>query len=136
MIVELDEAQGLQMPKLTVKQRQEKLFEKLDLNGLESWPPKLADSAQSLLAEYHNIFSLQPSTLGCTHSTEHVIKVTNDAPFKEQFRQIPPPLVEEVHTHLQEMLDSGAIHCSQSVWCNVLWYWSKEGCFCIDFHHA
>ena len=79
----LDEAQGLQTPKLTIKQRQEKLFEELDLSGLESWSPELADSAQSLLAEYHDVFSLEPSKLGCTHSTEHVIKVTNNTPFKE-----------------------------------------------------
>ena len=45
-----------QMPKVTVKQRQEKLFEELDLGGLESCPSELAASAQSLLAEYHNVF--------------------------------------------------------------------------------
>ena len=72
----LDEAQGLQVPKLTMKQRQEKLFEELDLSGLESWSPEMADSTQSLLAENHNVFSLEPSKLGCTHSTEHVIRVT------------------------------------------------------------
>ena len=66
-----------------MKQRQEKLFEELDLSRLESWPPELADSTQSLLAEYHDIFLLEPSKLGCTHSTEHVIKVTNNTPFKE-----------------------------------------------------
>ena len=65
----LDEAHDLQTPKLTMKQRQEKLFEELDLSGLESWPPNLADSAQSLLAEYHGVFSL----LSCTNSTKHVI---------------------------------------------------------------
>ena len=47
--------------------------------------------------------------LGCPHSTEHTIKVTDDTPFKEQFRQIPLPLVEEVQSHLREMLESGAI---------------------------
>ena len=96
----LDEAQGLQMLKLTMKQRQEKLFEELYLSGLESWPPELADPAQSLLAEYHDVFSLEPSELGYTHSIKHVIKVTGNTLFKEQFRWIPPPLVEEVHTHL------------------------------------
>ena len=60
---------------------QEKLFKELDLSGLESWPPELVDSAQSLLAEYHDVFSLEPSELGCTHSTKHVIKVTNNTPF-------------------------------------------------------
>ena len=113
-------AHGHQMPKLTVKKRQEKLFEELDLSRLESWPPELVASAQSLLVKYYNIFSLEPSELGCTHSTEHVIKVTIDTPFKEQFRKIPPPLVEEVHQHLQEMLDSGAICPSQSAWCNAV----------------
>ena len=72
-----------QMPKSTVKQKQEKLFEELDLSGLESWPPELVASAQSLLAKDHDIFSLEPTKLGCTHSTEHAIKVTDDTPFKE-----------------------------------------------------
>ena len=138
MIETLDNAQGLWTPKLTAKQRQEKLFEKLDPSGLESWPLELADSTQSLLAEYHNIFSLEPSELGCTHSNEHMIKVINDAPLKEQFKQIPPPLVNEVHTNLQEMLDSGAICLSQSVRCNaVVLVWKKDGglCFSLDFCH-
>ena len=115
-----EEDHGHQTPKLTVKQRQEKLFEELDLSGLESWPPKLAASAWSLLAKYHNIFTLEPSELGCAHSTKHVIKVTNDTPFNEWFRQIPLPLMEEVHKHLWEMLDSGTICPSQSAWCNLV----------------
>ena len=49
----------------------------------ESWPPELVDAAQSLLAKYHNVFSLESSELSCTHSTKHVIKVTDDTPFKE-----------------------------------------------------
>ena len=134
----LDEAQGLQMPKLTVKQRQEKFFKELDLSGLESWPPELADSAQSLLVKYHNVFTLEPSKLGCTHSTEHVIKVTDDTLLKEQFRQIPLLLVEKVCAYLWEMLDSGAICPSQGAWCNVVvLVWKKDGGlhFCIDFCH-
>ena len=91
---------GCQTPKLTVKQWQEKFFEELDLSGLESWPPELAETAWSLLAKYHDVFSLESSELSCTHSTKHVIKVTNDTPFKETFRWIPPPLVEEVCMHL------------------------------------
>ena len=102
MMEALDKAQGLQMPKLTMKQRQEKLFEELDLSGLESWPQELVDSTWSLLAEYHDVFSLELSKPGCTHSTKHVIKVTNNTPFKDRFRWIPPPLVEEVHTPVRD----------------------------------
>ena len=79
---------------MTAEQRQEKLFEELDLIGLGSWSPQLVDSAHSLLAEYHNIFSSEPCELSCIHLTEHMIKVTDDAPFKEQFRQIALLLVE------------------------------------------
>ena len=68
------------------RQRHGKLFNELDLSGLDSWAPELADAACWLLAEYHDIFSLDPAELGCTHSTEHTIKVTDDTPFKERFR--------------------------------------------------
>ena len=73
----------LHTSKLTVRQRHGKLFNKLDLSGLDSWAPKLVDAAHWLLAEYQDIFSLDPVELGCTHSTEHNIKVTDDTPFKE-----------------------------------------------------
>ena len=46
-----EEHHGHQMPKLTMMQWQEKLFEELDLSGMESWPPELAEATQSLLAE-------------------------------------------------------------------------------------
>ena len=73
MMDALDEVQGIQAPKMTTEQRQEKLFEKLDLSSIGSWPLELADSACSLLAEYHDIFSIESYELSCTHLTEHVI---------------------------------------------------------------
>ena len=119
-----------------VRQRHGKLFDKLDLSDLDSWTPELADADHQLLAEYHDMLSLDPAELGCTHSIEHIIKVTDDTPFKEQFRRIPPPMVEEVGNHLKEMLESGAIRPSQSAWCNtVVLVWKKDNSlhFCIDF---
>ena len=41
-----DKPQSSHTPKLTIRQRQEKLFEELDLSGLEPWPLELVDSAQ------------------------------------------------------------------------------------------
>ena len=125
-----------QTPKLMIRQRHGKLFNELNLSGLDLWAPKLADKAHWLLAEYHDAFSLDLAELGCTHLTKHTIKVTDDTPFKEHFRWIPPPMVEEVRNHLKEMLESGAIRPSQSAWCNtVVLARKKDGglCFCIDF---
>ena len=49
--VEDDTCPDLHTPKLTVRQRQGKLFDELDLCGLNSWSPELADAACWLLAE-------------------------------------------------------------------------------------
>ena len=86
--------------------------------------------------EHHNIFSLEQNEIGCTDKAEHVIELLDTKPFKERFRWIAPPLVEEVREYIQEMLDGGAIHPSQSPWCNaVVLVWKKDGglWFCIDF---
>ena len=85
---QLLEGADLHTPRLTVRQRHGKLFDELDLSGLDSWAPELADAAHWLLAKYHDMFSLDPAELGCTLSTEHMIKVMDDTPFKEQFRCI------------------------------------------------
>ena len=78
-----DKPQDPHTPKLTVRQRHGKLFDELDFSGLDAWSPGLADAAHQLLAKYNDMFSLDPAELGCTHSMEHMIKVTDDTPFKE-----------------------------------------------------
>ena len=86
--------------------------------------------------EHHNIFSLDQNEIGCTDTAEHVIKLLDTEPFKERFRRIAPPLVEEVREHIQEMLDGGTICPSQTPWCNaVVLVRKKDGGlrFCIDF---
>ena len=131
-----NESPNFHTPRLTVRQRNGKLFDELDLSGLHSWTPELVDAVHQLLAKYHSIFLWDPAELGCTHSMEHIIKVTDDTPFKEWFRRIPPPLVEEFRNDLKEMLESGTIRPSQSAWCNALvLVWKKDGSlhFCIDF---
>ena len=81
-----DEFHDSHTPRLTVRQRHGKLFNELDLSSLDSWTPEVADSVCKLLAEYHDVFSLDPMELGHTYATEHMIKVTDDMPFKEWFR--------------------------------------------------
>ena len=78
--------------------------------------------------EYHSVFSLELNEMGCTDMTEHIIEVTNSEPFRERFWRIAPPMVEEVRQHIQEMLDGGAIHPSESPWYNeVVVVQKKDG---------
>ena len=81
-----DKSHDSHTPRLRVRQRHGKLFDKLDLSSLDLWTPELADEAPWLLAKYHDVFLLDPAEFGCTHSTEHIIKVTDDTPFKKQLR--------------------------------------------------
>ena len=129
-----------ELTKLSMQQRQELLLAALEkdggLNRLKDWLPELAKQAKALLLEFHHVFSLEPNEIGCTDATKHVIELMKDEPFKERFHRIAPPLVDEVHQHIQEMLDSSAIRPSQSPWCNaVVLLRKKDGSlqFCIDF---
>ena len=100
---------------MSEEERQQMLFKKLDLSGLESWDAKAAKQARSLLAEYHDLFSLEKNEIG-PKAAEHVIEIKDpDAtPFKEWFRRILPPQVDEVREHLKLMLDARVIRPSNS----------------------
>ena len=115
---------------LTEMERHDLLLEKLDLSGLEAWPQEQAEQARSLLKEYHDMQH--------TNATKHkiVLKDPDTPPFKERFRRIPPPQLDEVREHLKLMLDVGVIWPSNSPWCNaVVLVRKKDGSlrFCIDF---
>ena len=99
---------------------QEKLLEKLNLDGLSNWTPQNAAVAWNLVLAFHDIFVLEGNELSCTSAVEHEIRITDSEPFKEQFRHIPPLLLEEVHDSLHDMLDAGAIHPNQSLWCKAV----------------
>ena len=91
----LESLEELENPKptLSVEECQEKLLDCLDLSGLDKWPLEKVECAHELLREYHDVFSLEDNELGCTSQVKHSIKVTNDEPFKEQFKHILPPLI-------------------------------------------
>ena len=111
---------------LTIEQHQELLMKVLQENGslgkLDDWKEETALKAKWLLMEFHHIFCLEKNEMGYTDATEHVIELLpeQDELFKERFRRIALHEVEEVHQHIQEMLDGRAIHLSQSPWCNAL----------------
>ena len=123
---------------MSVAVRQERLLEKLNLDGLAHWSPENVVAVRELVLAYHDVFTLESNELGCTSAIEHEICIKNDEPFKEQFWCIPPPLLGEVHTSLRDMLEAGVIHPSQSPWCNtVVLVWKKDSTlhFCMDFRH-
>ena len=105
---------------MTVAVWQEKLLEKLNLDGLSNWTPRNVAATKELILAFHDIFVLDGNELGCMSVTEHEIHINNSEPFKERFSCIPPPLLDEVHTLLRDMLDAEVICSSQTPWCNAV----------------
>ena len=127
-----------EQPTLMEAERQALLLDKLDLSSLEAWPTEQAEKACGLLQEYHDVFSLEKHDMGHTNATKHkiVLKDPDTLPFKEHFRQIPHPQLDEVRAHLKLMLDAGVVWLSNSPWCNAVVLVRKKDrslCFCIDF---
>ena len=121
---------------MSVERRKEVLLQQLNLSGLVRWSEANQAAVHALLADYHDIFSLEPGELGCTNLAKHEIRVVNDKTFKEWSWKIPPPVVDEVQAHVKEMLEVGTTCPCQSPWCNVVvLVHKKDGglCFCIDF---
>ena len=112
---------------MTVEQRKEMLLQQLDLSGLYGWSGANCTPAHA---------KLEPRELGCMSITKYEIWLVDVEHFKERFQRIPPIMVEEVRALMKEMLEVGAIHPSQSPWCNtVMLVRKKDGGmhFCIDF---
>ena len=117
------------------RERLNKLFSLVDLTGCDQWPEKLKAETRDLLAEFHDVFALEDNELGCTSLVKHKIKLTNEVPFKERPRRVPPHQYEEVKKHLDAMLEVGAIRRSCSPWASAVVLVRKKSGelrFCID----
>ena len=102
----------------------------------ENLSPEQLLQAKSMINKWSDVFSTGPTDLGRTNLVKHDIKLTDDTPFKDPYRRIPPAMYEEVRLHLKEMLEADAIRPSQSPYSsNVVLVRKKDGSlrFCIDF---
>ena len=73
--------------------------------------------------------------LGKTDLIQHHIELTDYTPIKDRYHRIPPHQYDEVHKHLREMLEIGAIRKSNSPWASpVVLVCKKDGSlqFCIN----
>ena len=111
------------------------VLEALDLQGLTEWPKSEQKQARELLLKWEYLFAHIDLDLGKTALIKHKIQLTDQMPFKEHYQHIPPHMYNDVRAHIQEILDTGAIHKSHSPWASavVLVQKKDDGLrFCID----
>ena len=69
-----------------------------------------------LLNQWREAFAFSSTELGNAKGVKHSIRLTDEKPFKDRPRRIPPAAYDEVKKHLSDMLACGAIQHSQSPW--------------------
>ena len=92
----------VQQELMSISMHQERLLEKLNLDGIGNWSPRNAAAVEKLILAFHAY--LHWIIMG---AIEHEIHINDSEPFKKWFRCIPLPLLEEAHASLHDMLDAG-----------------------------
>lgn len=90
---------------------------------------------QNLLYRNRDIFSVSEYDIGRTSLIEHPIRLTDETPFKEAYRRIPPSRFDEIKKHLNQMLEIGVIRPSCSPFSSPIVLVPKKDKtirFCID----
>ena len=96
---------------------------------------ELKTELYELLEEYSFLFAMDSMDLGKTNLIQHHIELTDYTPIKDRYHRILPHQYNEVHKHLREMLEIGAIRKSNSPWASpMVLVRKKDGSlrFCID----
>ena len=92
--------------------------------------------AKDILLQNKDIFSMGETDIGHTDRVQHKILLTDDIPFKQRHRRIPPSMIEELRNHLQQLSASGIIRRSESPWAsNIVLCRKKSGelRMCVDY---
>jgi hypothetical protein len=89
-----------------------------------------------MIAKNSDIFSCSDTDLGHVTAVKHRIELTEDIPFKQRHRRIPPGMFKEVRDHLQQLQEAGVIRKSKSPFSsNVVLVRKKNGDLrmCVDY---
>ena len=112
------------------------LFEQIKLEeGASNWTEEQQKEVRKVIEEYSFLFAMNSLDLSQMDLVKHHIQLDDYTPIKDRYCRIPPHQYEEVRKHLKEMLNIGAIRCSNSPWASpVVLVGKKDGSlrFCID----
>ena len=84
--------------------------------SLEDSPitPEWKERISALLIKHKNAFSNDDLDIGCTSTIRHQIRLTDEAPFRQRSRRIPPADYEDTRKHIRDLLTKGIIRDSAS----------------------
>ena len=115
-----------------------KAMDQIHIDRGNNLSPDEREQIDKLLNKHSDIFSVSNTDIGCYNRIKHRVDLLpeHETPFKIPHRRIPPGMVEEVRTHLQQLLDAGIIKKSCSPWSrSVVLVRKKNGKLrmCVDY---
>ena len=90
-----------------------------------------------MIMDFESIFSKHEEDIGFSVKVHHRVDLNDEQPFKQLHRMIPPSMLDEVRSHIQQLLASGIIRKSHSPRSsNIVLARCKDGHLqlCTDFH--
>ena len=113
---------------------------KVDTSGIDCNEEELTEAqrgeARDLLGRMSYVFASGDRDLGCANGVEHEIHLTEDLPFKEAYRRVPPGQLEEFRDAVRDTLETGVITESKSPYASPVVLVKKKDKslrVCVDF---
>lgn len=104
--------------------------------GTSTVPKKWKDRLVRKMLERSDVFSTHEFDVGCSKSTQHEIKTTEDKPFRERSRRLPPADLEALRQHLSDLKEAGVITESRSPYASPIVVVRKKNGkirMCVDY---
>lgn len=114
---------------------QDNLLEELDIDTSRLTPEQKERGIQVIM-EFEHAFAREETDVGLYSKVKHRIELSNLHPFKQRHRMIPHHMLDEVRSHIQQLLAAGIIRRSHSPWAsNIVLARRKDGRLrlCTDF---
>lgn len=102
----------------------------------DSLKPAERAQIESLVTKYADCFAWTDTDLGFTDRVKHRIYLTDDHPIKQPYRRVPPSVLTEVKSHIEDLLEKGIIQPSSSPYSSpIVLVRKKSGDIrlCIDY---
>ena len=111
------------------------LFDKITIESKNLTATQI-EQVKDLVREYEDVFSKADDDIGHYTGVSHKINLSDERPFKQRYRRIPPSMIDEVRAHLEELLEAGIIRESHSPFAsNVVLVRKASGQLrlCVDY---
>jgi hypothetical protein len=117
------------------KSQQESILSQVNIDKEHLTDDQLKQ-AQTFVRNWNHVFSQDEDDVGLCSRVRHRVHLDDPTPFKQRHRMIPPSVLDEVRTHIQQLLAAGIIRRSNSPWSsNIVLARRKDGRLrlCTDF---